>query len=235
VLEDRFGCGRPPLEQVGVQLVDDVAPYELMKLRLLNAGHQVLAHLGRLVGYEYVHEACQDPLFRQFLLGYLDEEATPTVPPVPGIDLARYKADLIGRFASPAVRDTLDRITAEASDRIPKFLLPVIRENLASGGEVRRAIAVLAAWARSAEGADEQGHPLELVDPLKERLTAAAARQAEDPLAFVADRDLFGDLVDQPRFVEHYRAALDSLHGQGVRATLEALVSAGGAIEGYGA
>jgi mannitol 2-dehydrogenase len=235
VLEDRFGCGRPPLEQVGVQLVDDVAPYELMKLRLLNAGHQVLAHLGRLVGYEYVHEACQDPLFRQFLLGYLDEEATPTVPPVPGIDLARYKADLIGRFASPAVRDTLDRITAEASDRIPKFLLPVIRENLASGGEVRRAIAVLAAWARSAEGADEQGRPLELVDPLKERLTAAAARQAEDPLAFVADRDLFGDLVDQPRFVEHYRAALDSLHGQGVRATLEALVSAGGAIEGYGA
>jgi mannitol 2-dehydrogenase len=154
---------------------------------------------------------------------------------VPGIDLTRYKAELIGRFASPAVRDTLARICAEASDRIPKFLLPVIRDNLASGGEVRRSIAVLAAWARSAEGTDEQGRPLEIVDPLRDRLVAAAARQREDPLAFVADRDLFGDLVDDARFVELYRATLGSLHIHGVRATLEALIGPGAAIEGFGA
>jgi mannitol 2-dehydrogenase len=170
VLEDSFPAGRPRLEDVGVQLVDDVAPYELMKLRLLNAGHQVLGHLGRLAGYEYVHEACQDPLFREFLLGYLDEEATPTLPPVPGIDLRRYKADLVGRFANPSVRDTLARLCEYASDRIPQFLLPVIRADLAAGRDVRRSLAVLAAWARSAEGPDDAGRPIELVDLRRDAL-----------------------------------------------------------------
>ena len=72
VLEDSFGLGRPPLEDVGVQIVEDVEPYELMKLRLLNAGHQGLAYLGHLAGYRLAHDAAQDPLFQQFLLGYMD-------------------------------------------------------------------------------------------------------------------------------------------------------------------
>jgi mannitol 2-dehydrogenase len=221
VLEDSFAAGRPPLEDAGVQLVEDVVPYELMKLRLLNAGHQVLAHLGRLAGFEFVHEACRDPLFRRLLTGYLDEEGTPTLPPVPGIDLAAYKAELVGRFASPAVRDTLDRIRAEASDRIPQFLLPVLRANLASGGEIRRSVAVLAAWARSAAGADDAGRPIELTDSRAESLAAGA--RSEDPLAFVADRELFGDLVDDERFAVAYRDTLASLRTRGTRATLTAL------------
>ena len=221
VLEDSFACGRPPLEDAGVQLVTDVVPYELMKLRLLNAGHQVLAQLGRLAGFEYVHEACQDPLFRRFLAGYLDEEATPTLLPVPGIDLAAYKAGLVDRFASPAVRDTLARICAEASDRIPQFLLPVLRANLASGGEIRRSVAVLAGWARSAEGLDDAGRPIELVDSRAEELALRA--HLDDPLGFVADRQLFGDLVEDDRFVTAYREALASLRTHGARATLVSL------------
>ena len=215
VLEDRFACGRPPLEDAGVQLVDDVAPYELMKLRLLNAGHQVLAQLGRLAGFEYVHEAAQDPAFRSFLLGYLDEEATPTLPPVPGVDLGRYKQGLVERFSSPAIRDTLARICAEASDRIPQFLLPVIRANLASGGEIGRATAVVAAWARSAAGIDDAGRPIELVDSRRDELVARAAH--EDPLAFVADAQLFGDLADDARFAATYREAGTALRERGAR------------------
>jgi mannitol 2-dehydrogenase len=222
VQQDSFTCGRPPLEDAGVQPVADVAPYELMKLRLLNAGHQVLAQTGRLAGLRYVHEACADPLFRGLLRGYLDEEATPTLRPVPGIDLDRYKETLLERFASPAIADTLDRIRAEASDRIPQFLLPVVRANLRSGGEIRRSVAVLAAWARSAEGADDDGRPLQLVDSRADRL-AAAARQA-DPLAPVADRELFGDLADDARFADAYRSARISLRERGVRATLAELV-----------
>jgi mannitol 2-dehydrogenase len=225
VLEDAFPAGRPPLEDVGVQLVADVAPYELMKLRLLNAGHQVLAHLGRLAGLEYVHEACQDPLFREFLRGYLDEEATPTLAPVPGIDLRRYKADLIGRFANPQVRDTLDRIRENASDRVPQFLLPVIRANLARGGEIRRSAAVLAGWARAAEGADDAGLPLALVDPRAEALGARADAQATDPLAFLADPDVFGDLAGDERFAAAYRDALASLRQRGARVTVQGLIS----------
>jgi mannitol 2-dehydrogenase len=218
VLEDRFACGRPPLEDAGVQLVDDVAPYELMKLRLLNAGHQVLAQLGRLAGLEYVHEAAQEPAFRSFLLGYLDQEATPTLPPVPGVDLDRYKRGLVERFSSPAIRDTLARICAEASDRIPQFLLPVIRANLASGGEIGRATAVVAAWARSTAGVDDTGRSLELVDARREELVARAARSREDPLAFVADRQLFGDLAADERFAAAYREAVTTLRERGARA-----------------
>ncbi len=225
VLEDVFPGGRPPLEDVGVQLVDDVAPYELMKLRLLNAGHQVLGHLGRLAGWEHVHEACQDPLLREFLLGYLDEEATPTLPPVPGIDLRRYKADLVGRFANPAVRDTLARLCENASDRIPQFLLPVLRADLAAGREIRRSVAVLAAWARTAEGTDDRGRPIELADPRREALLARA-REA-DPLAFLRERDVFGDLAEDPRVAASFTATLTSLRERGTRATVEALVRGG--------
>jgi len=224
VLEDRFSLGRPPLEDAGVQLVDDVEPYELMKLRLLNASHQALAYLGYLAGHRLVHDAAQDPLFRGFLLGYMEEEATPTLAPVPGIDVGDYRQDLIARFSNPAVRDTLARLAFDGSERLPKWLLPVIRHNLASGGEVRRSAAVVAGWARYAEGVDEEGHPIEVVDRRRDSLMANARRQREDPLAFIADRDLFGDLVDDERFTSHYLATLASLHEHGARATLVALV-----------
>ena len=102
VLKDHFTSGRPALEKVGVQLVDDVEPYELMKLRLLNASHQALAYFGYLAGYRYAHEVCQDPLFVEFLLGYMREEGTPTLAPVPGVDLETYRLTLIERFANPA-------------------------------------------------------------------------------------------------------------------------------------
>jgi mannitol 2-dehydrogenase len=226
VLQDAFGNGRPALQDVGVQVVDDVAPYELMKLRLLNAGHQVLGHVGRLAGLEYVHEACQDPVIRRLLLGYWRSEAIPTLHPVPGMDLRRYVSDLLDRFGSPAVRDTLDRLRTDSSDRIPKFLLPVLRENLASGGEIRRAALVLAAWARGLEGPDDTGRPIEVVDARRDELVAAAARP-DQPLGLVADRAVFGDLADDERFAAVYRAELAALREHGARATVEAVVRDG--------
>ncbi|MET3804763.1 mannitol 2-dehydrogenase [Nakamurella sp. UYEF19] len=225
VLEDNFTLGRPPLHQVGVQVVADVEPYELMKLRLLNASHQALCYFGYLAGYRLVHEVAQDPLFDRFLLGYMDFEATPTLEPVPGIDLDDYKHQLIARFSNSGVRDTVARLCAESSDRIPKWLLAVIRSQLASGGPVALSTAVVASWARYAEGVDEQGEPIEVVDRLADRLKAAALRQRDEPLAFVSDRELFGDLVDNPVFTEAYLEALQSLHAVGARATLERLVS----------
>jgi mannitol 2-dehydrogenase len=223
VLEDRFPVGRPALEDVGVQLVDDVEPYELMKLRLLNASHQALCYFGYLAGYRLVHEVCQDPLFANFLLAYMDREATPTLEPVPGVDLEEYKPNLIARFSNPHVRDTVARLCAESSDRIPKWLLPVIRHNLAHGGEITRSAAVVASWARYAEGVDEQGQPIQVVDRLADRLAVAARRQREDRLAFLADREVFGDLIDDERFTTVYRQHLDSLYEHGARATLQKL------------
>jgi mannitol 2-dehydrogenase len=223
VLEDEFGNGRPPLEDIGVQFVEDVEPYELMKIRLLNASHQAICYFGYLTGYRLVHEVCQDALFQHLLLGYMDREATPTLQPVSGIDLEEYKQTLIARFSNPNVRDTVARLCAESSDRIPKWLLPVIRQNLATGGEIKRSAAIVASWARYAEGVDEQGRPIEVVDRLKDTLMAHARRQREDPLAFIANRQVFGNLIDDERFTALYRASLASLYAHGARVTLENL------------
>jgi len=204
-----------------VQMVDDVAPYELMKLRLLNGSHQALGYLGYLAGHRYVHEAAQDPLFARFLRGDMAEEAVPTLDPVPGIDLAAYQASVLERFANPHVADTLSRICTDGSDRIPKFLLPVVHDQIARGGPVRHAALVVAAWARYAEGVDEQGRPIEVVDQRRDAIVACARRTREDPLAFLDDPTLFGDLRDQPAFTSAYVEALKSLRTVGARATLQ--------------
>jgi mannitol 2-dehydrogenase len=182
-----------------------------------------MCYFGYLCGYRLVHQAAQDPLFRAFLLGYMDTEATPTLPPVPGVDLGGYKHTLIERFSNPEVRDTIARLCAESSDRIPKWLLPVIRTQLATGGEIRRSAAVVASWARYAEGVDEQGEPIKVVDRLADTLTKLARQQREDPDAFIANRDVFGDLAGHERFRTAYRSALASLHARGARATLQSL------------
>lgn len=222
VLEDDFPLGRPPLEHAGVQLVADVEPYELMKLRLLNASHQAIAYLGRLCGYRYAHEAVADPVLARFVRDFMDREATPTLAPVPGVDLEEYKATLMERFGNPEVRDTLARLGAETSDRIPKFLLPLVRDQLRTGGEIARSAAVVASWARYAEGVDEQGEPIDVVDRLAARLVPLARSQRGDAAAFLRSPDLFGSLVEEPRFVAAYLDALGSLHRAGARATLEA-------------
>src|SRR5664279_5250054 len=223
LLEDDFPLGRPPLEDAGVQLVQDVMPYELMKLRLLNASHQALCYLGYLSGYRYAHQVCHDPVFVRFLRDFMDIESTPTLLPVPGVDLELYKATLIKRFANPEVRDTLARLCAESSDRIPKWVLPVIRDQLAVDGDISRATLVVAAWARYAEAVDEQADPITVVDRLSDQLSAAAKAQRRNPTAFIEQRDLFGDLADDPRFVTAYTAALDSLHKHGALATVTAI------------
>ncbi|WP_374024629.1 mannitol dehydrogenase family protein [Mycobacterium sp. HNNTM2301] len=224
VIEDDFADGRPPLERAGVLMVDDVRPYELMKLRMLNAGHQCLAYFAHLCGFQFVHEAARDPLFAAFLLSYFETEAIPTLPPVPGIDLHDFGRTLVERFANPAVRDTVARICAYSSDRIPKWLFPVICDNLANDGPVQLAAAAVASWARYAEGTDEWGKPYEVVDQLADSLIPIARSQHQNPTAFIEVTAVFCDLAHQPRFVDAYSWALDSLHTKGARATLEALV-----------
>jgi mannitol 2-dehydrogenase len=172
-----------------------------------------------------VHEVAQDPLFANFLLDYMNREATPTLAPVPGIDLDAYKLQLSERFSNAAVRDTVARLCAESSDRIPKWLLPVIRENLAAGRDVTLSAAIVASWARYAEGVDEQGEPITVVDRLADTLQEIAAQQQNNPLAFVENGELFGDLANEPAFTEPYLNTLNSLHTEGSRATLEALAA----------
>jgi mannitol 2-dehydrogenase len=237
VLEDDFPLGRPALETVGVQLVGDVRPYELMKLRLLNASHQAMAYFGQLVGHVYAHEAATDPEIVRLLTAYMDDEASPTLEPVPGMDLAAYKAELIERFANERIADTLARLATGASDRIPKFIVPVARERSARGQRSELVAAVIAGWARYA--AVTSPTKLHAEDRQAERVGAAARRQAEDPTgaSFLENADWFGELGQDARFradfVEAYRA-LRSEHDprRALRRILEGHASGSG-IRGH--
>ena len=218
VLEDRFTLGRPALETVGVQIVDDVEPYELMKLRLLNASHQAMAYPGLLAGYSYVHEACHDPAITDFLLAYMEREATPTLRPVPGIDLADYRRELITRFSSVAIQDTLARLAFDGADRLPKFLLPVVREQLARGGEIERSAMVVAAYSLYLEAA--AAGQFKLQEQRAASLLEAVGRESGTPGALLDLAAVFGEVGQNERFRQAYLDARASIHKHG---PLEAL------------
>ena len=133
VIEDNFADGRPDWDVVGAQFVADVDPYERMKLRLLNASHLAISGLGRLIGYNFVHEAMGDPALRRYMALLMQRETGPTVPPLPGIDLDLYQATLLDRFANPAIADTVERVNTDAA---LNYLLDPIRDRLAQGRDV---------------------------------------------------------------------------------------------------
>jgi mannitol 2-dehydrogenase len=190
---------------------------------MLNGSHQAIAYPGYLAGHRYVHEVARDPLFRGFLLGYM-AEAGRTVGTVPGINLESYAQTLLARFSNGEVRDTVGRLCANSSDSIPKFVLPVVREQLEAGGGVAFCAMIVACWARYAEGVDELGAPIEVIDKLRVPLMNAAERQRSQPLAFLENHAVFGDLAGRTAFAEVFAELLASLHARGVRATLERLM-----------
>ena len=225
VVEDKFKGVRPPLQDVGVQFTPDVEPYELMKLRLLNATHQGMAYFGYLAGYRYVHEAASDPSIVRLLTRYMDEEATPTLAPVPGVDLSVYKRKLIERFENPEIKDTLARLATDPSDRITQWLLPVIRENLATNRPIHLSVAIVASWARYAEGIDERGDQIDVVDPLRDVLGPVARAQSNNLRAFIDVAQVFGSLSENPRFVAEFESSLISLLERGSLKALQDILA----------
>jgi mannitol 2-dehydrogenase len=225
IVEDTFCNGRPPLEEVGVQLVHDVRPYELMKLRLLNADHQALAYLGYLCGYRLVHEVLADQRFQTYLARLMDEEVTDLLQPVPGVDLTAYKRTLLTRLANPRIRDQVLRLCQDASNRVPKFLLPSIHEALAAGRPHRLMTLALAGWLRFLTGVDEQGQVIPIDDALAGVLQPLALQGREDPRPLLTLHNLFGDLDQHSEFVEELAQALHMLYTQGAHTTLARYVA----------
>ncbi len=213
VVEDKFSNGRPAFEKVGVQFVPDVGPYEKMKLRLLNAGHSVLGLLGAIHGHPTINACIEDELFASYFRAFLDEEATPVIGNIEGIDLSDYKDSLLERFANPNIKDSVSRICSESSAKLPKFLIPTIHENLAIGGSIKFATLVIAAWCYySDKGMDRHGHPIEIIDALSTDLHQAAKQTKTDPLAFIRQESLFGNLIRNERFTELYTEAVHKIY-----------------------
>jgi mannitol 2-dehydrogenase len=222
VIEDHFPSGRPALEVVGVTFTDTVAAFELMKIRILNGGHATIAYPAGLLGIHFVHEAMADPQVRGFLDRLETEEIIPCVPPVPGVDLGSYYRLVAGRFANPDVGDTIPRLCQDGSNRQPKFILPSTRDRLRMGADVTGLALESALWCRYCAATTDAGAPFSLDDPNAARLTQAARAAKEDPGAFLALRDIFGDVADSPVFRDRFETALRSLWRDGTRATLQA-------------
>jgi mannitol 2-dehydrogenase len=219
VVEDEFVAGRPPWERVGVQMVDDVRPYELMKLRLLNAPHQVLAHFGILAGYTHTAEAMRDPDLVALVRAFQDLEARPTLPEIPGVDLGAYATTVLERFANPQMGDTLVRIAASASARIPAFVLPVVWDGLQSGGELALAAATVAAWVHRLVRV-ERDATLPTVPDEVALVSPGTASTARDVLA----HPVFGELSAEPRFIDACEHALRQLEHDDIRTVMRTLV-----------
>jgi mannitol 2-dehydrogenase len=223
VIEDQFPTGRPSWELVGAQFVDDVGPYEAMKLRLLNAGHLTIGYTGRLLGHTLGNQAATDPTIRRLLQGY-QAEAAATMSDLPGTDLAAYSATVVERFSHPQVADSIARLTSSASTTLPLHLLPVIRDLLDEGHEARCAIAVVAAWARFLEGVDDLGRTYQVQDPRAAELQARAAHHGRDLLSVVRANPMFDGLAGRPEFDRPYARTLAALRTAGTRSALDALI-----------
>ena len=175
VMADDFCNGRPAWEKVGVQFTQDVAPYEEMKMRLLNASHSAMSYLGYLAGYRYSHEVMQDAGLNSFIRRFMDLDVTPTLNPVEGIELTKYKDTLIERFSNPRIGDQLSRLCMDGSSKIPKFMLATLEQRLGAGAPIKRFGLILASWALYLHRAQqpESGYPVE--DPLADLLLRVTA------------------------------------------------------------
>jgi mannitol 2-dehydrogenase len=222
VLEDRFCAGRPALVEVGVTFVDDVHPYERMKIRILNGGHAAIAYVSALLDIVFVHEAMADARVAGFLDKLLAAEVIPVVPPVPGVDLMADKASVEHRFANPAVGDTIRRLCLDGSNRQPKFIVPTIAARLERGQSVDGLALVSAAWCRYCAGITDSGATIEANDDAWPRLAAAARAASHDPRAWLAMKDVYGNVGEHPAFVAAFTTALGTIAGDGTARALAA-------------
>ena len=221
VIEDHFVQGRPAWELVGAQMTTDVLPYEKMKLRLLNASHQALCYIGMLLGYQLVHETMADQDIKRLVEKLMDDEVTPLLSKVPGVDLTEYKKTLIERFANPAIRDQLSRIGIYGSSGIPKFVLPSIEEQLHRGGPIKLLSFTVASWFRYLTGLDESGKEMPMLDPMAQTLRERAKAAGRDVQQLLAMREVFSEqLANAPAFVKQVTDTLHSFYEEGARSTL---------------
>lgn len=222
VIEDTFCAGRPDWERVGATFTEAVHDYETMKIRILNAGHQVLANAGELLSVETIADCMKHPLISALFHKVEHEEIAPTVRPVPGMTPQAYVDLTARRFSNPAILDTTRRVAFDGSSRHPGFVLPILRDALTAGGSVEGLGLVEALWARMCAGTREDGTVIEANDPFWDRLTVTAMRAQTEPRAWLEMRQTYGDLADHSRFADAFAKWLSLIWHQGVAAAMTA-------------
>jgi mannitol 2-dehydrogenase len=226
VVEDDFPAGRPAFEKVGAQFVSDVTPFEYMKIRILNGGHAVIAYPGGLLDVHYVHEAMEHPLIRGFFTKVEQEEIIPSVMPVPNTNIQDYYKLIDRRFSNPKIGDTERRLCLDGSNRQPKFIVPVIADNLKAGRSISGLALESALWCRYCYGVSDSGKIIEPNDPVWDRLQDLSRKAKDDPLQWLSMDDIYGDVAKDEGFRAAFSGWLNMLWREGTAKTLENYISA---------
>ncbi|MGR3723846.1 mannitol dehydrogenase family protein [Abyssibius alkaniclasticus] len=222
VIEDRFCAGRPDYDEVGAIFTDTVHDYETMKIRILNAGHQVLANAGELLALETIADCMGHAQIAAFFDKVQRDEIAPYVQPVPGMEPLAYVQLIKARFANPKIRDTSRRVAFDGSSRHPGFVLPILRDALAAGGRIEGLSLVEAIWARMCAATREDGTEIAPNDPQWDSLVAAAHAARTTPETWLKQRHIYGDLADNAEFSAAFTRWLGLIWAQGSAAALQA-------------
>lgn len=222
VIEDDFCAGRPEWERVGAIMTGEVHRFEAMKLRILNGGHQIIANAGELLGIETIAEAASDPRIGALLRKVETDEILPHVAPVPGFTPPEYLDLVARRFANPRIVDTTRRVAFDGSSRHAGFIVPSIRDGLASGRPIDGLALVEALWARYCRGVREDGSPIEPNDPLWDDLSAYAVEAQETPQAWFGLAHVYGNVACDDQFRRAFAAHLRRIYGNGAVAAIRA-------------
>jgi mannitol 2-dehydrogenase len=227
VIEDKFCNTRPPWQEAGAEIVTDVLPYEVMKMRLLNASHSTMAYLGALAGFTFAHELMLDPTFNTLIKAFMDE-ATPIIPVIPNTSIPEYKAVLMQRFANPTINDRLARLCSEGTAKLPKWTLPTIVELAQQQRPCHLHMLVVAAWIKYLQdAADEKGQSIEIMDARAVELKQIAQSIGNNPLPFLANSSIFGSAYfTSGIFVQQVADAMQSITDHGVAQTVRRYATA---------
>ncbi|MBO9474757.1 mannitol dehydrogenase family protein [Shimia sp. R10_1] len=225
VLQDRFCAGRPPWERAGVTITDNVHAYERMKIRVLNAGHQILANVGEVLGLQTISDCMQDPDTAAFFCKVQQEEVLPYVESVGDTSPQDYLELIKRRFSNPMINDTTRRVAFDGSARHPGFVLPILRDAIAAGGALSGLALVEALWARMCLGEREDGSTIAPNDPHWDDLHRLAQRARSDPDAWLENGQIYGDLKDHRAFNQAFGFWLTWIGQKGARSALRHYVS----------
>ncbi|HGU9821278.1 TPA: mannitol dehydrogenase family protein [Enterobacter cancerogenus] len=226
VVEDNFVAGRPEWEVAGVQMVEDVLPWEQMKLRMLNGSHSFLAYLGYLAGYAHINECMEDEHFREAARRLMLDEQAPTLR-ITDVDLTAYADSLIDRFANPALQHRTWQIAMDGSQKLPQRMLDGIRVHLERHTAWPLLALGVAGWMRYVSGTDDQGNAIDVRDPLSEKICGivSISSEADRVTALLGLSEIFGhDLPQTPAFVDAIVQTYQRLVRDGARrAVIETL------------
>ncbi len=226
VIEDKFCVGRPDWGQVSVTFSDRVQDYEMMKIRMLNAGHQILANAGEILSIETISKCVANPMIQGFFCKVQREEIIPNLKAVPDMTPENYLSLLIQRFSNPMLRDTTRRVCFNGSSLHPGFILPIVRDGLDSGTSVEGLALAEALWARMCEGTREDGSTVEPNDPSWNALQTAARSARHQPKAWLERSGIYGDLVTSAKFVQKFERWLSEIWSKGCESAIKLYIAA---------